>query len=56
MPISPSKTRILLTIDKELLAWVDTQAKAENRDRNNWIITQILNTKEVNSCYKQNKA
>jgi len=47
MPISPSKTRILLTIDKELLAWVDAQAKAEYRDRNNWIIAQILKIKEV---------
>ena len=47
MPISPSKTRILLTIDKDLLAWVDTQAEADNRDRNNWIITQILKAKET---------
>jgi len=46
MPISPSKTRILLTIDKDLLAWVDAQAGADNRDRNNWIITQILNVKK----------
>ncbi|MHB8122613.1 MAG: hypothetical protein ACYDG4_10710 [Desulfuromonadaceae bacterium] len=46
MPISKDKTRIMLTIDKELLAWVDTQAKAEYRDRNNWIIAQILNIKK----------
>lgn len=46
MPISPKKTRILLTIDRELLAWVDAQAQAENRDRNNWIVTQILSVKK----------
>lgn len=46
MTISASKTRIMLTIDRELLAWVDAQAKDENRDRNNWIITQILKAKE----------
>ena len=53
MPISPSKTRILLTIDKDLLAWVDTQAEADNRDRNNWIITQILNVKKEVSPMKK---
>jgi len=39
-------SKIFLTVDRELLAWVDAQAKAENRDRNNWIITQILNVKK----------
>ena len=46
MPISQSKTRIMLTIDKELLAWVDAQAEKENRDRTNYIITLIKREKE----------
>ena len=46
MPISKAKTRIMLTIDRELLAWVDAQAKAEYRDRNNWIIAQIKKVME----------
>lgn len=47
MPISPSKTRILLTIDRELLAWVDAQAKADNRDRSNYINTLIKREQAV---------
>lgn len=46
MTIAANKTRTLITIEKELLAWVDTQAKKENRDRSNYIITLILQEKE----------
>ena len=42
MPIGKDKTRISLTIDKELLKHIDEQAKNENRTRNNWIITATL--------------
>jgi len=41
MPISASKTRIMITIDRDLLAWVNAQADKENRDRSNWIVTLI---------------
>lgn len=46
MPISATKTRIVLTIDKELLAWVDAQADKENRDRTNYINTLVKREKE----------
>lgn len=41
MPISATKTRILLTLDRNLLAWVDAQAKNDNRDRNNYLANLI---------------
>jgi len=49
MTIGPNSTRIIITLDNELLAWVNAQAEKDNRDRSNWIVTLIKREREAHT-------
>jgi hypothetical protein len=41
VPEEQGTTSISVRLDNDLLAWIDEQAKAENRSRGNWIDTLL---------------
>lgn len=55
MAISDSKTRTLITLDKELKKELEEIAKAENRTFSNFVVTVLQNQLEFYRNKQKNK-